>query len=135
MKGEWGRKMPFLGRNAVVLKDATEIGYCEGVTVGIDADLIKEYALGDDKPQVLESGNKSFTVDIDHMYIDNAFANDVLNGTAVAIEVRPEGTGTGKPKITVNDVILNSWELSIEQDGVEMESVSGEGKSLTFGTQ
>ena len=127
--------MPFLGRNAVVLKDATEIGYCEGVTVGIDADLIKEYALGDDKPQVLESGNKSFTVDIDHMYIDNAFANDVLNGTAVTIEVRPEGTGTGKPKITVNDVILNSWELSIEQDGVEMESVSGEGKSLTFGTQ
>ena len=127
--------MPLLGRNAVVLKGATEIGYCEGVTVGIDADLVKEYALGDDKPQVLESGNKSFSVDIDHMYIDNAFANDVLNGTAVTIEVRPEGTGAGLPKITVNNVILNSWELSIEQDGVEMESVSGEGKSLTFGTQ
>lgn len=127
--------MPLLGHSAVVLIDSTEVGYCEGVTVGIDVDLIKEYTLGSDKPSVLEDGNKSFTVSIDKMYIDSTYATDVLNGTAVTIEVRPEGTGAGKPKITISNVILNSWELSITQDGVIMESVSGEGKDLTFGTQ
>ena len=130
--------MPLLGRNAVILKGATEIGYCSSVTVSIDVDLVKEYAIGGanpDKPAFLASGNKSFKVSIDKMYVDGAHATDVLNGTALTIEVRPEGTGTGKPKITVSNVILNSWELSIEQDGVIMESVEGEGTSIAWGTQ
>jgi len=130
--------MPLLGRNAVILKGATEIGYCSSVTVSIDVDLVKEYAIGGanpDKPAFLASGNKSFKVSIDKMYVDGAHANDVLNGTALTIEVRPEGTGTGKPKITVSNVILNSWELSIEQDGVIMESVEGEGTGIAWGTQ
>ena len=130
--------MPLLGRNAVILKGATEIGYCSSVTVSIDVDLVKEYAIGGanpDKPAFLASGNKSFKVSIDKMYVDGAHANDVLNGTALTIEVRPEGTGTGKPKITVSNVVLNSWELSIEQDGVIMESVEGEGTGIAWGTQ
>jgi hypothetical protein len=130
--------MPLLGRNAVILKGATEIGYCSSVTVSIDVDLVKEYAIGGanpDRPAFLASGNKSFKVSIDKMYVDGAHATDVLNGTALTIEVRPEGTGTGKPKITVSNVILNSWELSIEQDGVIMESVEGEGASIAWGTQ
>ncbi len=126
---------PLIGRNAVVLKGTTEIGYCTGVTTSIDSDLIKEYAMGDDKPVVLAAGNKTFSIDIEKMYIDNAYAQDVLNGSTVTIEIRPQGTGSGKPKITLSDVVLNSWELSIEQDGVIMESVSGEGKSIAFGTQ
>jgi len=130
--------MPLLGRNAVILKGAAEIGYCSSVTVSIDVDLVKEYAIGGanpDKPAFLASGNKSFKVSIDKMYVDGAHASDVLNGTALTIEVRPEGTGTGKPKITVSNVILNSWELSIEQDGVIMESVEGEGTGIAWGTQ
>jgi len=130
--------MPLLGRNAVILKGATEIGYCNSVTVSIDVDLVKEYAIGGanpDKPAFLASGNKSFKVSIDKMYVDGAHATDVLNGTALTIEVRPEGTGTGKPKITVSNVILNSWELNIAQDGVIMESVEGEGTSIAWGTQ
>lgn len=127
--------MPLLGRNAVILKGTAEIGYCEGVTVGIDVDLVKEYYLGSDKPQVLEAGNKSFPVSIDKAYIDNAFANDVLNGTKVTIEVRPKGTGAGLPKITVSNVVFNSWEMSIAQDGVILESIKGEGTDIAWGTQ
>jgi hypothetical protein len=126
---------PLIGRNAVVMKGATEIGYCTGVRVGIDVDLVKEFKMGSDKPAVLESGNKSFTVSIDKMYLDSTYATDVLNGTKVTIEVRPAGTGTGKPKITISNVILTGWDLTIDQDGVIMESVEGEGDNITFGTQ
>jgi hypothetical protein len=126
---------PLIGRNAVVMKNTTEIGYCTGVRVGIDVDLVKEFKMGSDKPAILESGNKSFTVSIDKMFIDSTYATDVLNGTKVTIEVRPAGTGTGKPKITLSNVVLTGWEMTADQDGVIMESVEGEGDNITFGTQ
>jgi hypothetical protein len=126
---------PLIGRNAVVMKGAQEIGYCTGVRVGIDVDLYKEYKMGSDKPAVLESGNKSFTVSVDKMYLDSTYATDVLNGSKVTIEVRPAGTGTGKPKITLSNVVFTSWEMTADQDGVIMESVEGEGDGITFATQ
>jgi hypothetical protein len=129
---------PLIGRTAVIKKGTTEIGFCKSVSVSIDADLIKEYFIGGtnpDRPAFVASGNKSFKVSIEKAFIDNAYATDVLNGTAVTIEVLPQGTGTGKPKITLSNVIFNSWELSVEQDGIIMESVEGEGQSIEFGTQ
>ena len=126
---------PIVGYNAVVKKGDTEIGYAKGVTVGVDIDLIKEYALGSDTPSVLEGGNRSFPVSIEKMYVDNDYVTDVLDGTVVNIVVQPAGQGSGKPEITVSDVVFTSWELSITQDGVVMESLEGEGKSITLGTQ
>ncbi|MEM2567881.1 MAG: hypothetical protein QXH20_05335 [Candidatus Bathyarchaeia archaeon] len=127
--------MAFLGRNAVILKGTTEIGACTNVSVSIDVDVIKEYFLGSDKPQVVEPGNKTFTVSIEKAYIDDEYVNDVLSGAKVTIEVRPEGTGTGKPKITLSNVVFTSWEMSIAQDGIIMESIDGEGTDIAFGTQ
>jgi hypothetical protein len=129
---------PIVGRTAVIKKGTTEIGYCKSVSVSIDVDLIKEYFIGGtspDKPAVIASGNKSFKVSIEKAYIDSTYANDVLNGSAVTISVLPQGTGTGKPQIDITDVVFTSWELSVEQDGIIMESVEGEGKSIAFTTQ
>jgi hypothetical protein len=126
---------PLIGRNAVVLMGATEIGYCTGVRVDINVDLYKEYKMGSDKPAILKDGNKSFRVRVEKMFIDSTYATNVLNGTSVSIEVRPAGTGTGKPKITLSNVIFTRWEMTADQDGVIMESVEGEGDGLTLGTQ
>jgi len=49
--------------------------------------------------------------------------------------VLPQGTGTGKPQIDITNVVFTSWELSVEQDGVVMESIEGEGTNITWGTQ
>lgn len=127
--------MALLGRNGVVLKGATQIGDVKNVSVSISADIIKEYLLGSDTPAVLESGNKSFSVSIEKMYIDSTYATDVLNGSKVTIEVRPNGTGAGKPKITLNNVVFNSWDFEVTQDGLIAESISGEATSIAFGTQ
>jgi len=126
---------PLIGRNAVVLMGTTEIGYCTGVRVDINVDLIKEYKMGSDKPAILDDGNKSFRVRVEKMFIDSTYATNVLNGTSVTIEVRPAGTGTGKPKITLSNVVFTRWEMTANQDGVIMESVEGEGSDLAFGTQ
>lgn len=123
-----------LGRNAEIYKDDTLIGYAKGVTAGIDADLIKDYDLGDDKPTLLESGNKSFPITIDKAFIDKTYAEDVLNGTKVELKIYPAGSTSGKPVITLSNCIMTSWEFTFEQDGVVLESISGEGASITFGT-
>lgn len=127
--------MPLIGRNAVVKKGAVDIGYCIGVRVTIDVDLVKAYRIGSDMPAVIAAGNKTFRVSIEKMYVDNTYAQDVLNGTALTIEVQPAGTGAGKPKITLSNVIFNSWELTIDQGGVIMESIEGEGDSIAFAAQ
>jgi len=126
---------PLLGVDAVVQKDGSDIGHAKGVTVSLSVDLIKDYVLGSKTPAVLAAGNQSFSVSIEKMYVDNTYAQDVLNGTEVSIVVRPAGTGSGKPEITLSNVVFNSWELSVAQDGVVMESVEGEAKSMTLGTQ
>jgi len=126
--------MPLLGRDAQILKNGTEIGDDQNVTISIDAALLKQYKFGSANPSFLASGNKTYSISIEKAYIDNTYANDVLNGSEVTIEVRPEGDGTGKPKWTLSGVIFNSWELGIAQEGIELESLSGEGKELTYGT-
>jgi len=129
-----------IGREAVIKIDDTAIGVCSGVTIGIDVDLIKEYYFGDggtntDKPKVLKAGNKSFPISAEMAYIDKTYAEKVLNGTEITLVVQPAGTGSGKEEITINNVVLTNWEMTIEQDGVILQSIEGEGKSITFGTQ
>ena len=123
-----------IGRNADIYVNDELAGAAKGVTVGISADLIKDYVIGDDKPNVLASGNKSFPVSIDTLYVDKTYATLVLNGTAITIEVHPGGSGESQGKYILSSVVLNNWEKTIPQDGIILESVSGEGKSITLPT-
>ena len=128
---------PSLGRTAVLKIGTQSIGYCKNITVSIDADLIKDYfinATTPDQPAFIASGNKSFKVSIERAWIDTTYANNITQGTALTVEVYPQGTATGKPKITLSNVIFTSYEMTITQDGIIMESMEGEGSSITIGT-
>ena len=127
--------MAFLGREAVVKKGSTEIGYCKGVRVSANADLIKDYILGQATPAVLESGNQSFPISVDKMYIDSDYGQALIDGTKIQFSINPEGTATGAEKlIELKNVVLSSWELTIVQDGLVLEAVGGEGDSLDWTT-
>jgi hypothetical protein len=113
---------------------ASAIGYATGVTSNLSADLIKEYIMGSDKPTVLSSGNKTIKITCDKLYIDNTYLTQVLGGTAVDFVIGPAGTSSGKPKITIKNVVLNVWDFKAEQKGVVSEKVSGEGDDIQAGT-
>jgi hypothetical protein len=113
---------------------ATTIGFATGFTCNIGVDLIKEFALGSDKAQVLSGGNKSFKVSCDKMYIDNTYASQVLGGTPVDFVIGPAGSSTGKPKITIKNVVLTVWDFKADQKGIVSEKVSGEGNDFVVGT-
>lgn len=125
---------PIIGRNAVILMGVTAIGYATGVSSSINIDLIKEFGLGSDKAKVLSAGNKHFKLSCDKMYIDNTYATAVLAGTAVDFIIAPAGTATGKPKITIKNVVLTVWDWKADQKGIVTEKVSGEGNDFIIST-
>jgi hypothetical protein len=52
----------------------------------------------------------------------------------VDIEVAPGGTGSGKPKVTLADVVFTSWKLEQKMTGAVLEDLEGEGITATAGT-
>jgi len=110
-------------------------GLAKTCTVSVDVDLVKEYVIGSDTPNFLTSRKKGFKVSFDMLYMDDKYAQKVLAGSKFDVIVAPDGWATGKPLVTLRNVVLNSWENSITQDGVIAESVEGEGENIEVTTQ
>jgi hypothetical protein len=110
-------------------------GLAKTCTVSVDVDLVKEYVIGSDTPNFLASGNKGFKVSFDMLYMDDKYAQKVLGGDKFDVIVAPDGWAAGKPLVTLRNVVLNSWEQAITQDGVIAESVEGEGENIEVTTQ
>jgi hypothetical protein len=124
-----------IGRNADIYVDGTLAGAAKGVTIGISVDLIKDYVIGSQDPNVLVAGNRSYPVSIDTLYVDKTYAALVLAGTAITILVYPSGSPSPpSEEYTLNNVVLNNWEQVTPQDGSILEGVSGEGKTITLPT-
>lgn len=126
--------MGLIGRNGVVTIATVAVGSLKNINVDVSAEKLKEYVMGSDLPDSLNAGNKSITFSIDKLFIDSTHINQVLNGTVVAIVFSPEGTAVGKQKYTINSAILDKVSVKQAQGGYVMHNVSGEGMSLTIGS-
>ena len=127
---------PIVGRSGKILKDSVPIGYCRGVTTTFTAEAVKDYSLDDVAPAVLETGNQTYTVSIEKLFVDSEYANLLLNGTKFDIELGPKGTTPpGEPKITLNDVVMTSWKIETpKMTGAVIENIEAEAASVTIGT-
>lgn len=124
---------PLIGRNAYITMAGTVIGFAQGVTANISMDIIKEYAIGSNLPQILAGGLLTFKITCAKMLIDTSMATQVLGQTPVSFVIGPAGSTTGKPKITLSGVVLNGWNYKSDQKGVVLEDVAGEGTGITLG--
>ena len=88
---------PVIGRNAAIAKGGVIIGFAKGVTVTIDAEKVKDYAMGSFDPAILEFGAFSYKVSVKKMWVDNAWATEILARTKVTIIVYPAGSIATKP--------------------------------------
>ena len=126
--------LPEVGSNAYLMKGMAMLGYCQGITAGAKADIIKEFACGNSSPVLLKRGPASYPLSIDRLYVDDALINDMLNDATCSIKILV-GSGTGNPLITYGSVRFTDWELSFTEDGPVLERVTGEARSLTTATQ
>jgi hypothetical protein len=129
---------PLIGRNAVVqyVSGGTSItiGFAQGATEDMTADLIKEFQMGSDKAAVLAAGNKHFKLAVDRMYIDNAFGAVLYGNQVVDFVFGPAGTSGGNQKITIRNVVLTARNVKYDQKGIVAEKVSGEGNDRIVST-
>lgn len=126
---------PIMGRIATVFYNAVEIGYAKGCNIEVTADLIKDYKLGSDQPQILEAGNKSYKATIDKMYIDATYRVLLLAGTKVTLKIRPKGTGGGLPEQQLANFVFSAARQTATQDGIWLENITGEGTGISDTTQ
>jgi hypothetical protein len=110
------------------------VGYATGVTVGIKADLIKEFALNSNKAAILAQGNQSFPLTIQKMYVSTSYASQVYGGTPVNFVFGPQGSTTGNIKITLPNVVLTVHETKVDQKGIVSENVQGEASDYQIGS-
>lgn len=130
-----GNTVPVIGRLAVITLGGVTIGMATGVTSNINSDLIKDYVIGSQLPAILAQGNQSFKVSCSKLLIDGTYGNQVLGGTKVTIIIYPAGsTSAGNIKITITNVVFNTWNMKYDQKGVVGEDIAGEGDSMTIGT-
>ena len=85
----------------------------------------------------MASGNQSNTFKASALFVPSLYAallNDVLNGTVVTVIWGPQGTTTGNPKITYNNVILTAYSVKNGQKGTIANDISGEAQTITPGS-
>lgn len=126
---------PILSKNAVLLKDATIIGFVRDVEVTPSSDAIKEYFMGNLDPGILEYGQKTYAWGFTKGYVDKTYGELLTGGATFTLELRPEGTGAGKPKITLSNCVMTRWRVRFVGNSVVFEDCSGEAKSMAFGVQ
>ncbi|MGA3192474.1 MAG: hypothetical protein ABSD73_08185 [Candidatus Bathyarchaeia archaeon] len=129
---------PLIGRNAVVQYvsggTATTIGYAQGVTEDLTADLIKEFQLNSDHAAILAAGNKHFKIAVDRMYIDAFFSQVMYGNQVVDFVIGPAGTSVGLPKITIKNVVLIAHNIKVDQKGIVGQKITGEGSDRIITT-
>ena len=113
------------------------IGYGKNITVTATAVAVKEYAMddgslspGSGKPQILASGNKTFTWTAERLYTDGAFTVLLLNGTAFDLVFAPTGSPEEAPYEFLEDCVVLGVEHRAGEDGAILERVNGEAKDL-----
>lgn len=130
--------LPIIGRNATIQYvsggTSTTIGYAQGVTEDMTADLIKEFQLNSDKAAVLAAGNKHFKIAVDRMYIDNTYASIMYGNQVVDFVIGPAGSSTGNPKITIKNVVMIAHNIKVDQKGIVGEKITGEGNDRIVAT-
>lgn len=125
-------KMGLIGRNGVVTIGGTVVGSVKNISLDLSAEKLKEYVFGSDKPDSLDSGNKSYAFSIEKLFVDSTHINQVALGSVLAIIISPEGSAAGKWKYTINSAILDKVSVKAAQNGYVMHNVTGEGMSLTI---
>lgn len=118
------------------MKGANTIALLENIEVTVDRDPVEARVMGSVEAQDLIAGDITYNISVDKLYADPAdFFNEVTGGSSLTIEIRPKGTGTGKPKFTATGAIITSWGYRHPRNDWIRERVRFRAKTIQAGAQ
>ena len=122
-------------KDAVILDGATPIGEIKDIEWSEKNTAIEEHDMAGGDPTLLEYGDTSYVWKFSKGWVDGAFAAKLIAKTKVSIEIRPEGTGNGKAKITLASCVIEEVGHKAGKNVIILTNVSGRAISETPGTQ
>lgn len=112
------------------------VGWAQGLDIDYAGGVEAVYGFGSRLPKDLKEGNIDIGFTINRVHIDRDLIGKEIEPKTLpefTIEARPFGATAGKPKITLNNAKFNDWTLTMSQDAITMDRVSGVCKSITLG--
>jgi len=126
---------PVAGRLAVLKIGGVAVGKLRNVRIQMSKDIIKDYSMDQVNPEIFYPGEETYTFTAEKLWVDSVWVNSVIGqpDSGYTIEVYPEGTSSGSPKISLGNAIFTRWSVQNAMDGAAIENVEGEGKSISVG--
>lgn len=118
-----------VGMAGVVQLGGTAIANLKNAALSIKNDVIEEYVCnGTLTPALIAAVGQHVTVKAEQLWTDTTIITDALAaGTAVTIILAPNGTATGKPKLTVSLAIMDQFDLKWDQKSAVSDNFSAKG--------
>lgn len=122
------------------------VGWGQGFDIDHSGGVEGIYGFGSRLPKEIKEGNITLGFTIERVHVDRdligkevtveswSSAHPKKDLPEFTIKAQPFGSTAGKPKITLNSAKFNEWHLSMSQDAIIMDRVTGVAKSITLGT-
>jgi hypothetical protein len=124
-----------VGMNGVVQLASTAIANLKNASLSLKNDVIEELVCnGSLSPALIAAVGQHIEVKAEQLWTDTVvFTAAIAGATPVTIVLAPNGTGSGKPKLTVSQAIISQCDLKWDQKSAVSDSFSAKG-ILTLGT-
>ena len=123
------------GMNGVVQIATVAIANLKNASLSIKNDVIEELVCnGSLAPALIAATGQHVEVKAEQLWTDTEAITDIIaGGTAVTIILAPNGTTSGKPKLTISQAIMTQFDLKWDQKSAISDSFSAKG-ILAIGT-
>jgi len=119
----------FVGRDARLFTDGTEIAYAKNISFKATASSIEEHTMDSNEPALSKPGNLTYEWSCERLYVNEDYTTLILDGTHVTIIFDHTGAGTAGKQLA--DAFVTSFDNSAGMDGGVIQRVTGKGKTLT----
>jgi hypothetical protein len=123
-------------RDAVIYIGGADAGWGKDCTVKVSNTVIRDYKIGSTLQSTLEYGPDAIEFTMKKGYVDGTFLGYISGHTKLSVELRPQGTGAGKPKTTISNLVLKSFNRTLTRNAIILEDITGESATMPVdGTQ
>ena len=121
--------VPQVGRIAIVQINSTTVAYAQDYSVNESVNIIKEHILEPSGtpstgwPAVAGAGQKTGSIDIGALYVDNTFLTLFEAMAAVTVICGPVGSSGGNPKDTYS-CLISKIQTTVKQSAITTLKIS-----------
>lgn len=125
---------PIVAKNVIVKFGTTAVTFADSVRITVEYETIRQPILSQEAPLVIKT-IKRVRFTLRKCYVDDTLLQRLSASNPEDVTIMPEGEGSGKKLWTIDDAVFYSLDRPLEAGEIIKETIEGEGKEFTEGTQ